>query len=399
MIPPVYPRGLAERGDVKIGGTTPEEQYLYRPGELLVHTEDSDLMGDDLGRLGYRCTDRVGSIQLWTGGAADVPAALPSLRTGRSRMPRITAHHAYFPCPGRVGTAGLAVATDRTFPPNLAPVTDDVLIGVVDTGIVERGGNPHPWFGGHVRYGPDDIDPPAETSLLEKFDGHGTFVAGLLLREAPRATVVMKGVSDEGFLSELAIANAIRELGEDDRIELINLSISGYTERQQVPLAIADALRTLDERVVVVIAAGNDGSDQRTYPAGIPRESVAARLIAVGAVDETRTVPVGASPPLAEFSNFGDWVDAYANGVDLLGPFFAGDSLDQRFTGYALWSGTSYATATVTGRIASARLDNPALTSRQAAELVLGQEVLTVGTVGRPYVRGVTSTWPRIEAG
>lgn len=420
MLPPVYPRGLEGRTDIAIGGgDEPEKQYLYRPGELVVHTDDRGLVETELLEARYRAADRVGSYELFVGGPAEpteLTELLSNLRTPRRllasdepRVPNLARHHVFFPCPGRVGAASHAVATDLSFPPNHAPVTDDLLVGVVDTGIVEQDGKPHPWFAGHVRYEPADVDPLDDSfGQLSEYDAHGTFVAGLILREAPRATVVMKGISDDGFITEFAIADAIRQLGADPKIELINLSISGYTEEQAEPSPIREALQSLDERVVVVIAAGNDGSSELTYPAAISREGVAARLITVGAGDETRSMPIGASPPRAEYSNYGSWVDAYANGEQVLGPYCefteTGADLDrnrpaQRFTGYARWSGTSYATPTVAGRIAAVKLDNPDLTMRQAAALVLRESTIYLGVEQgqKPYVRGVTSTWPPIS--
>ena len=123
----------------------------------------------------------------------------------------------------------------------------------------------------------------------------------------------------------------------------------------------------------MVAAAGNDASDTETWPAAFPG------VIAVGALDLTATF-IG-TPPLARFSNYGTWVDAYASGVSVLGPFVdfkeTGPAIyeirePQDFTGWAKWSGTSFAAAIVSGRIAQTAIEHH-INGQQAADRVLAQ--------------------------
>src|SRR3954454_20073534 len=282
-------------------------------------------------------------------------------------------HHRYFaPAVGRTpGGSDFPVAVGEELPP--LPTPGDVTVGVIDTGLVlgdDR--QPHPWFAGHVTYDETEADELGvgrgdadDFGYLADADGHGTFVTGLILREAPRARVVMCGVLDKdddasddalGARDDAKVADAVRTLAAVPNLAVINLSFGGGVfTREDVPANLAAALDALDPRVAVVAAAGNDGTGHEVWP------PASERVISVGALDERRLGPPGATPPRAAFSNHGPWVKAYASGVQVLGPFVTFDESGpdlfgrrpaQQFRGWARWSGTSFAAAIVSGRIA-----------------------------------------------
>jgi subtilisin family serine protease len=73
----------------------------------------------------------------------------------------------------------------------------------------------------------------------------------------------------------------------------------------------------------------------------------------------------------AQFSNYGWWVDACAVGEDVAGPFLTYRTEEGRsFTGYASWSGTSFAAPQLAGAVAEIAISKQ-LTARDAAELLL----------------------------
>ena len=198
---------------------------------------------------------------------------------------------------------------------------------MVDTGILLSGPQrmPHPWLLRHLSICPED-DEDVIASLgdgllptLGLADGHGTFVAGLVLRQAPRAQVRVHGVIDaqrvgpEGLGSgeDRMVAAAIRMLAVNPRVQVINLSFGGgvFADGSEPPALLGAALEDVDfDRVAVVAAAGNDPSGIRTWPAAFPVSSP------VGAVDPA-DLDEDQKPRLASFSNRGSWVDAYAAGV------------------------------------------------------------------------------------
>lgn len=110
-----------------------------------------------------------------------------------------------------------------------------------------------------------------------------------------------------------------------------------------------------------------------------------ALVIAVGAVHDT----IG---QVAPFSGYGPWVTACAGGVDVVGPYFE-DGYPKGYHGWAIWSGTSFSAATVTGRIAarmaadkSARAAWDELLTDPPAEI----EVWDVnGPRTLPYIKGL----------
>jgi subtilase family protein len=308
----------------------------------------------------------------------------------------------FYPAVARVpGGADYPVAVDETFPP-LPPATD-ITVGVVDTGIVlDEAREPHRWFSGHVRFGADDEDALqvgahelGGPGYLADADGHGTFVSGLILREAPTARIEMRGALDKasqhadflGSEEDEAVAAAVRAIALDPDVQVINLSFGGGVFAD-APKSLGRVLAGLDDRIAVVAAAGNDGrKDTPVWPAAFDG------VISVGALDERRARPPEGAPPRASFSNYGSWVDAYAGGVQLLGPFVYFDEADepdedgkadevdeylvgprppQRFRGWARWSGTSFAAAVVSGRIARIAAERD-ITGAQAAWTLLDE--------------------------
>ncbi|MDQ2749047.1 MAG: S8/S53 family peptidase [Actinomycetota bacterium] len=255
--------------------------------------------------------------------------------------------------------------------------------------VLDAEGRAHEWFGeNHLSFCRDDDEDviSGEAGFLDNGAGHGTFIAGLVLHEAPTARIRMWGaVNNErprgddkpglDTLDDFAVAAAIRALAINPDVVVINLSFGGGVFGEDKPPAeLTAALDQVDfDRVAVVAAAGNENSDRKVWPAGFER------VLSVGAFDGTRMAP-GATPPRAEFSNYGDWVKAYASGVQVLGPFVNFEEVGnlafpprpaQPFIGWAQWSGTSFAAATVSGRIAQMAIKNPRMTGADAARALL----------------------------
>jgi Subtilase family len=312
---------------------------------------------------------------------------------------------------GRVpGGVGKPQPTNDSLPP--LGRAGSLTVGVIDTGIVlDDRGRPPAWFGAHhLSYcAAEDADAPSyPRGERLPSEGHGTFVSALVLREAPTARVRMWGVlakdrvptnADESTdRDDRAVMAALAALAINRAVQVVNLSFGDAVQKTEKPTGKdKERLETLEAAVVsfldarpdvaVVAAAGNQNTADEFYPAAIPR------VLAVGAVDETKLKAVEPlvglydPPPIAEFSNEGDWVRAYARGVDVLGPLPQAEGHQ-----WARWSGTSFAAAVVAGRIAQIAIER-GLNGAAAQEALLRESDDVPGTNGK-WVRSVDTIAP-----
>lgn len=250
---------------------------------------------------------------------------------------------------------------------------DGTLVVVIDTGIdaaaIADGHGEQPrrtdgWLNG-VRLADDDrrhVDPLDLVEPVERLDlaaGHGTFVAGVIRQTDPSADVVMiraldtEGLSCEGRIAE-AVQRAAAIFTEHGGPGVLNLSFGLESVDDSEPIGLRTALDTLPDDVLVVAAAGNGDTGIPMWPAA------SKRVLGVASLDE-RGRP-------SAWSNRGHWVDFSAQGEGVLSTFVAGTEAEgsgeegdlydpdpDTFEGpdaRALWSGTSFATAKVTGLLA-----------------------------------------------
>jgi serine protease len=194
-----------------------------------------------------------------------------------------------------------------------APAGSKVVVAVLDTGVAyaDRG---------HYRRSPDfskytfvqGHDFISRTPYANDHNGHGTFVAGTIAE----ATNNHRGLTGLAYLARIMPVRVLNDEGEGDAsviaegvrfavnhgAKVINLSLefSSNVGAADIP-ELTDALRYAYRRgVVVVAAAGNEGSAQIPYPAR------AAHVIAVGASTEHGC--------LASYSNYGRGVALVAPG-------------------------------------------------------------------------------------
>jgi subtilisin family serine protease len=190
--------------------------------------------------------------------------------------------------------------------------------------------------------------------------------------------IIDRDVDDSGrttLLDPVLLARAIW-YAADHGAGIVNLSLAGDQDNGYVRDAVAYA-RSKD--VLVIAAAGNaqNGTAAHvSYPAGYDG------VLGVGAVDQLGVRVSG--------SQVGSHVDVMAPGDKVLAPARAG--------GHAYWTGTSFATAFVSGTAALVRSEWPQLTADQVAERL--RATATPGPGGRdgygaglvnPY-RAVTET-------
>ncbi|MGI8926207.1 MAG: S8 family serine peptidase [Tepidiformaceae bacterium] len=195
----------------------------------------------------------------------------------------------------------------------------------------------------------DDSDVPDvdEDRQLDPAAGHGTFIAGVVELLAPGCDLaVLKVLTPLGDGDAWEIGKRLDALLDQfDERTILNLSFGGYAPEEMHQLR--RTLRRVQRKGAVIVAsAGNDATWAPLYPACLPG------VVSVGALG-----PYGP----AWFTNYGWWVRACAPGSDVVSCFFrlfdgslppaAGGDPDH-FTGWARWSGTSFAAPAVVAALA-----------------------------------------------
>ncbi|MFH1017079.1 MAG: S8 family serine peptidase [Pseudomonadota bacterium] len=206
--------------------------------------------------------------------------------------------------------------------------SDNVVVAVLDTGV--RGDHPNlvnrlNWSDGYdfvndeidndETAGPDD-NPDEPSTSNASF--HGTHVAGIVAAEPSGTSFPINGIAEktkilpirvlgedggtdydiaQGILYAAGLLIVENEKTPQHRADIINLSFGGPNESPILEDAIQQATAA---GVVVVVAAGNDTSDERSYPAAYPQ------VISVGALSPGEAY--------ASYSNYGVNADIMAPG-------------------------------------------------------------------------------------
>ncbi|MFC4532062.1 S8 family peptidase [Sphaerisporangium dianthi] len=301
----------------------PGRRAFIRPGVLLARSPDA------AGRWTQSAeyTDGVFTLRLAPG--ADPCEIAATLRDqGHEASPNhvVVGQPLFFGGPCGAPLPAPALACDGGEPSR-------VTAAVLDTGVA-----PHPWFKKADWFPgqPAEVLDADGDGLLDGQAGHGTFIAGLLLRQAPGTRLRMVRVLDShGVGDEAGVLRALSAL-RDAHTDVLVLSFGCHTYDDRPSPLVERALAALPDTVVVA-CAGNTASSRPFWPAALPG------VIAVGALDSAETTR-------ARFSAYGPWVDACARGEALTSSFVDFHPFD----GYASWSGTSFAAAVVAGAIAGA---------------------------------------------
>ena len=186
---------------------------------------------------------------------------------------------------------------------NTSVGSSDILVAVLDTGIDYN----HPDLAAnYVPLGYDWVNN--DNDPLDDF-GHGTHCAGII------AATINNSIGIAGLAQVKIMAEKVMNaggMGYYDWIaagvydavakgaKIISMSLGGSDDAPIFHDAVKYALA---HGVLVIAAAGNSHSNVPMYPAAYPE------VIAVSATDENDT--------LASFSNFGNWIDLAAPGVNI----------------------------------------------------------------------------------
>ena len=245
-----------------------------------------------------------------------------------------------------------------------------ITVAVLDSGVT-----PNPELD-QVVGGIDLVDDDADAS---DENGHGTHIAGTIAQTTGNRTGAAGVAPDAAILPVRVLDAAGAGVGSDviagfahavaNGADIINISL---TAPRDAGLCEA-AARAIGDGVVVVAAAGNDGSDV-AYPAACP-----------GVIGVSATTFDG---QLAPYSNRGVAVTIAAPGGDNGADSNLDDAPDgvlqytfiRSIGGYSYWSGTSMAAPHVAGAAALVKSAAPALTPEAVKDLL----VTTAFDLGAP---------------
>jgi subtilisin family serine protease len=219
-------------------------------------------------------------------------------------------------------------------------------IAVLDTGVA-----PIEDLSGRLLPGYNFISRNSDTHDI---NGHGTVVAGIaaaatnngrdIAGVAWHARIIpVLVLNSQGIGTDTNIARGIT-WATDHGANVINMSLGGPAKSPVLRAAIAYAHR---KGVVLVAAAGNEGSAVRQYPAAY-RPVVAVTAVGGDVTNETMG-------QFAWFSNYGSWVDIAAPGTEILGTTPVGVQ--------AIPAGTSLAAPFVAGAVVLMESHHPGWSS------------------------------------
>jgi thermitase len=314
----------------------------YLKDELLVEASHEQAAREVLASLGVAdgqittAATVLGYLRL-TAPGADVAAAARTLRA-QAGDTVAGPHHVFVSSPFEIGGPyGPPTGADSyQLPAGPAPDAT-VRVAVVDTGVWRDSPLPESWYEATTADYDDSLATETDT-------GHANFITGVIMANTDNVRVrIVKVLDANGMCTEADLATAL--IGLDD-VDIVNLSLGGFSHSDHPPVLLQAALARLleDSDRAVVAAAGNEGSDDRPYwPAAFAGTSLpfARQVVSVAAHDGSRLCP---------WSNSGPWVDLAAPGSDIVSTYVTHPDFP---TGFARWSGTSFSAPFVVAAVAA----------------------------------------------
>lgn len=192
----------------------------------------------------------------------------------------------------------------------------DTVVAVVDTGVDPD----HPFLKGRIL--PTRINTSSSGTRNNSMDdnGHGTQIAGVIADCTLDNIYIQpyKVLNNKGIGTLVSLAAGIN-CAVNDNVDVINISI-GFEEESDILKAAVDNAEKND--ILVIGAAGNDGTDTLYYPASYDN------VVKVSAINESNII--------SNFSTYGNGVDFAAPGIRIKTTTLNGE--------YATVRGTSIAT-------------------------------------------------------
>jgi thermitase len=231
---------------------------------------------------------------------------------------------------------------------NISQGNQNIQTAVIDTGVDLD----HPDLAGRLTEGYNVL---ADNNRPEDKNGHGTHVAGIIASKTNNREGIagitwysqimpIKVMGAEGSGTAFDVAKGIR-WATDHGADIINMSLGNYQSSKVLREA---AKYAFENDVVLIAASGNENTDRRSYPAALPE------VLSVAAVNQ--------NAERASFSNFGNYIDVAAPGVQIASTYKNGK--------YAALSGTSMAAPHVSALAGLIRSLDPNLSNKEVTEMI-----------------------------
>jgi thermitase len=250
-----------------------------------------------------------------------------------------------------------------------------VIVGCIDSGVDYN----HPDMVGQVIKG---WNFPGNNADPMDDNGHGTHTAGTIGALTNNNVgiagiaggckiLAVKALDAQGSGNTSDIASAMAYAVQHGA-KVINMSLGGPQESQTLHAAVQQAASA---GVLVVAAAGNDGTQTLNYPAAYPE------ALSVGASDE--------SDNRASFSSYGSWVSIAAPGTNILSTTKGA---------YEVMQGTSMAAPHVAGVAALVRSLHPDWSLAQVKQALISSGDPVTGFESNPNCRRLNA-YKALQAG
>ena len=191
----------------------------------------------------------------------------------------------------------------------------ETVVAVIDTGVDDT----HPFLSGRVL--PTRINTSSSGTRNSSMDdnGHGTQIAGVIADSTLNNVFIKpyKVLDNKGSGTLISLAAGIN-CAVSDGVDVINISV-GFKEESDILKAAIDNAEMND--IIVIGAAGNDGTDSLYYPASYDN------VVKVTAVNESNII--------TNFSTYGNDVDFAAPGIRINTTTFGGGYITVRGTSIA----------------------------------------------------------------
>jgi subtilisin family serine protease len=242
-----------------------------------------------------------------------------------------------------------------------------VRVVVLDTGVWADS----PLPASRYRVDPGDVESTVDANHDDVIDSdvaHANFIAGVVLQGCRQADVrVVKVLDTFGIGTELDLAQHIARLSN---VDILNLSLGAFSTNDAPPVLLRAALEQFlsGQDRMMVAAAGNDScADRPFWPAAFSGagQPWSEQVIAVAAHDGTAICP---------WSNTGPWVDIAAPGANVVSTYIHHPEFA---SGWAAWSGTSFATPSVVAALVT--LAGEAGSLRDAGKQLRASASRTIG--------------------